>query len=52
MQFGAKATYAITPELSVMGGANMHWSAEKMDRNGIARRGCRHHAGIRGSHAA
>lgn len=35
IQFGAKATYAITPELSVMGGANIHWSAEKMDRNGI-----------------
>ena len=34
MQVGAKATYAITPELSVMGGANVHWSAEKIDRNG------------------
>ena len=34
LQFGAKATYAITPDLSVMGGANVHWSAEKMDRNG------------------
>ncbi len=34
IQFGAKATYAITPDLSVMGGANIHWSAEKMDRNG------------------
>ena len=34
MQFGAKATYAITPELSIMGGANIHWSAEKIDRNG------------------
>jgi hypothetical protein len=34
MQLGAKATYAITPDLSVMGGANIHWSAEKMDRNG------------------
>jgi hypothetical protein len=34
IQFGAKATYAITPALSVMGGANVHWSAEKMDRNG------------------
>lgn len=34
MQFGAKATYAITPELSVMAGANLHWAAEKMDRDG------------------
>jgi hypothetical protein len=34
IQFGAKATYAITPDLSVMGGANIHWSAEKIDRNG------------------
>jgi hypothetical protein len=34
MQFGAKATYAITPELSVMGGANAHWTAENVDRNG------------------
>jgi len=34
LQFGAKATYAITPDLSVMGGANVHWSAEKIDRNG------------------
>jgi hypothetical protein len=33
-QLGAKATYAITPALSVMGGANVHWSAENMDRNG------------------
>jgi hypothetical protein len=36
IQVGAKATYAITPALSVMGGANVHWSAEKMDRNGVA----------------
>ena len=36
MQVGAKATYAITPALSVMGGANMHWTAEKVDRNGTA----------------
>lgn len=35
IQVGAKATYAITPALSVMGGANMHWSAHKMDRNGL-----------------
>jgi hypothetical protein len=34
LQFGAKATYAITPDLSVMGGANLHWAAEKMDRDG------------------
>jgi hypothetical protein len=34
MQLGAKATYAITPDLSIMGGANVHWSAEKIDRNG------------------
>jgi len=34
MQVGAKATYAITPELSVMAGANLHWAAEKMDRDG------------------
>jgi hypothetical protein len=34
MQFGAKATYAITPDLSVMAGANLHWAAEKVDRDG------------------
>jgi len=34
VQVGAKATYAITPQLSVMGGANVHWTAEKVDRNG------------------
>ena len=34
MQLGAKATYAITPEFSVMAGANLHWAAEKMDRDG------------------
>jgi hypothetical protein len=39
IQIGAKATYAITPELSIMGGANIHWSAEKMDRNGAATAG-------------
>ena len=33
-QVGAKATYAITPALSVMAGANGHWTAEKMDRDG------------------
>jgi len=39
IQFGAKATYAITPALSVMGGANVHFTAEKMDRNGTATAG-------------
>jgi hypothetical protein len=34
MQLGAKATYAITPALSVMAGANGHWTAEKVDRSG------------------
>jgi hypothetical protein len=38
-QLGAKATYAITPALSVMGGANVHWTAEKVDRNGAATAG-------------
>lgn len=33
-QLGAKATYAITPELSIMAGANGHWTAEAVDRNG------------------
>ncbi len=35
IQVGGKATYAITPALSVMGGANVHWTDEKVDRNGI-----------------
>jgi hypothetical protein len=35
-QIGAKATYAITPALSVMGGANVHWTAEAVDRSGVA----------------
>jgi hypothetical protein len=35
-QLGAKATYAITPELSVMAGASGHWTDEKVDRNGTA----------------
>jgi hypothetical protein len=39
MQVGAKATYAITPALSVMGGANVHWTAEKVDRNGTSAAG-------------
>jgi hypothetical protein len=34
IQLGAKATYAITPTLSVMAGANGHWTAEKVDRDG------------------
>jgi hypothetical protein len=38
-QIGAKATYAVTPALSVMGGANVHWTAEAMDRNGVATAG-------------
>lgn len=33
-QLGAKATYAITPALSVMAGANGHWTAQKVDRDG------------------
>jgi hypothetical protein len=33
MQLGAKATYAITPALSVMAGANGIWTAEKVDRD-------------------
>jgi hypothetical protein len=39
MQVGAKATYAITPALSVMGGVNVHWTAEKVDRNGTSAAG-------------
>lgn len=35
-QIGLKATYAITPTLSVMAGANGHWTAEKVDRNSVA----------------
>jgi hypothetical protein len=34
MQFGAKATYAVTPELSISGGASGIWTAEAVDRNG------------------
>jgi len=34
IQVGAKATYAITPSLSVMAQANGHWTAEAVDRNG------------------
>jgi hypothetical protein len=35
-QVGLKATYAITPTLSVMAGANAHWTAEKVDRDSTA----------------
>jgi hypothetical protein len=38
-QIGAKATYAITPALSVMGGVNFHWTAQAVDRNGTATAG-------------
>jgi hypothetical protein len=34
IQLGAKATYALTPALSVMAGVNGHWTAESVDRNG------------------
>ncbi|MGH2393042.1 MAG: hypothetical protein ACRDGH_06035 [Candidatus Limnocylindria bacterium] len=34
MQLGLKATYAITPALNIMAGANGHWTAEEVDRNG------------------
>ena len=34
IQVGAKATYAITPALSIMAGVNGHWTAEEVDRNG------------------
>ena len=34
-QVGFKATYAFTPSLSVMAGANGHWTAESVDRNSI-----------------
>ncbi len=36
IQLGAKATYALTPALRLMAGANGHWTAEKVDRNGTA----------------
>jgi hypothetical protein len=35
MQFGAKATYAITPALSVSALADGIWTAEKVDRNSL-----------------
>jgi hypothetical protein len=35
-QVGFKATYAFTPSLSVMAGANAHWTAEAVDRNSTA----------------
>jgi len=34
MQLGLKATYAITPALSIMGGVSGHWTAQAVDRNG------------------
>ena len=41
-QLGLKATYAITPALSVIAGANGHWTAEGVDRNcqPVAGAGC------------
>ena len=41
-QLGFKATYAITPALSVMAGVNGHWTAEGVDRNcqPVAGAGC------------
>ncbi len=36
IQLGAKATYAVTPTLSVMAGVNGHWTAQGVDRNGTA----------------
>jgi hypothetical protein len=33
-QIGGKATYAITPDLSIQAGVNAHWTAEKVDREG------------------
>jgi hypothetical protein len=36
IQLGAKATYALTPALSIMAGVNGHWAAEEVDRNGTA----------------
>jgi hypothetical protein len=38
-QLGLKATYAITPALSIMAGVNGHWTAEAVDRNGVATAG-------------
>jgi hypothetical protein len=38
-QVGLKATYAITPALSIMAGANGIWTAEAVDRNGTATSG-------------
>jgi hypothetical protein len=35
MQFGAKATYAFTPTLDVMVGANGHFTDQAMDRSGL-----------------
>ena len=35
-QLGLKATYALTPALSVMAGVNGHWTAEGIQKNGTA----------------
>ena len=41
-QLGVKATYAITPALSIMANVNGHWTAEGVDRNcaPVAGAGC------------
>lgn len=38
-QLGAKATYALTPALSVMAGVNGHWTAEAVQKYGTANAG-------------
>ena len=38
-QLGLKATYAVTPALSITGGVNGHWTATAVDRNGTATAG-------------
>jgi len=38
-QIGLKATYAVTPALSITGGVNGHWTATAVDRNGTATAG-------------
>jgi len=35
-QLGVKATYAVTPALSIMGTVNAHWTAEAVNRNSEA----------------
>jgi hypothetical protein len=41
-QLGLKATYAVTPALSIMAGVNGHWTAQGVDRNcaPVAGAGC------------